>query len=123
MSAVVTLKATPTTQQHGTPIIFSGRVLYNAEPVLGLTINIFEVSAGTFLAAAETDLNGNYSVAWIPPFDWIGSFQVHTLAAMMEGFYSDPVTLTVTEDKPPISTLAVLAIVGAAVVALKTLIK
>ena len=82
-----------------------------------------EVITDTFLAAADTDINGEYSVAWIPPFDWIGSFQVHTLAAMMEGFYSDPVTLTVTEDKPPISTLAVLAIVGAAVVALKTLIK
>ncbi len=123
MSALVTLEASPTTQQYGSPIVFSGRVLYNAEPVPGLTINVKEVSTGTFLAAAETDLNGYYSVAWIPPFEWIGPFQVHTLAAMYEGFWSDPVTLTVTEEKPPVSPIAVLAIIGAVVIALKTFVK
>jgi len=119
MSAVVTLKATPSTQQYGSPIAFSGRILYNGEPVQGLTIHVREVSADTFLVAAETDLNGNYSVAWIPPFEWIGTFQVHTFAAMLEGFWSTPVTLTVTEDKPPVS-LAIPIAIGLAALLLLT---
>ena len=119
MSAVVTLKATPSTQQYGTPIVFSGRVLYNGEPVQVLTIHVREVSADTFLVAAETDLNGNYSIEWIPPFEWIGSFQVYTFAAMLEGFWSTPVTLTVTEDKPPVS-LAIPIVLGVAALLLLT---
>ena len=123
MSAVVTLKATPTTQQHGIPIIFSGRVLYNGEPMQGLTILVKEVITDTFLAAADTDLYGYYSVAWIPLLDWIGTFQVHTFAAMLEGFWSSPVTLNIVEEKPTVSPIAIVALIGAAVVALKTLFK
>ena len=121
MSVSVTLKASPTTQQYGVPIVFSGRVLYDGEPVPGLTINVKEVSTDTFLAAAETDLNGNYSVEWVPPFEWIGTFQVHTLAAMLEGFWSTSVTLTITEVPPPVSpNLAIPIVIGLAAVLLLT---
>ena len=121
MSASVTLKATPATQQYGVPIVFSGRVLYDGEPVQGLGIGIWEVISNTGLIGVETDLNGYYSVAWTPPFEWIGTFQVATLAPMMEGFWSPPVTLTVTEEKPPVSpNLAIPIVIGLAAVLLLT---
>lgn len=113
MVTEVTLSADPTTQQYGNPIVFSGRVIYNDEPMQGLTINVKEVATDTFLIAGETDTNGYYAVEWVPPFEWIGTFQVHTLAAMMEGFWSNKVTITVTEEAPPTPAMGILGKVGA----------
>jgi len=113
MVTEVTLSAHPTTQQYGAPIVFSGRVIYNDEPMQGLTINVKDVATDTFLVAGETDTNGNYAVEWVPPFEWIGTFQVHTLAAMMEGFWSNKVTITVTEEEPPTPKMDILGKVGA----------
>lgn len=101
MSAIVTLYANPRKQQYGNPIAFSGRVLYEGSPMAGLNVQVLSMETAALLADLWTDSQGYYQGTWTPTADWIGSFYVHTLAAMYQGFYSDPVLLTVTLEPVP----------------------
>jgi len=96
MSAIVTLDASPKKQQHGNPITFFGMVTYDGEPMAGLNVQVLCVETAALLADLWTDDQGYYQGTWTPTEDWIGSFSVHTFAAMYQGFYSEPVPITVT---------------------------
>lgn len=64
--------------------------------MIGLSVNVFEVAGDEFLVAAETDDDGYYLVEWTPDSTWVGTYEVRTLAAAFEGFWSDKVKIKVT---------------------------
>ena len=99
--ATVTLQARPNTQQYDQPIAFSGSVSVDGIPESGLTVEIRDASTNKLITITETDDIGNYYIEWTPTYDRIGSFKVWTLAKINPEYYSNPVTIIVTEVAVP----------------------
>lgn len=100
MAVTVTLNVNPTTQRYGLPIAFSGTVLEDGVPVDDVNVSIRKVEGDAYITAVATDFMGNYRVEWTPSVEWVGSFQVRARADIYQGFFSPPITITVTDGLP-----------------------